>query len=92
MCLIFLNSHTYLFMIEKLEAIKARFNELGTALTNPEIVSDNKRFTQISKEYRKLEPIVTEYNKYRTCLDAIAFGKEVLATESDEELREMAKE
>jgi len=79
-------------MIEKLEAIKARFNELGTALTNPEIVSDNKRFTQISKEYRKLEPIVLEYNKYRNSLDAIAFGKEVLATESDEELREMAKE
>jgi peptide chain release factor 1 len=58
-------------MIEKLEAIKARFNDLGTALTNPEIVSDNKRFTQISKEYRKLEPIVMEYNKYRNCLDAL---------------------
>lgn len=79
-------------MIEKLEAIKARFTDLGTALTNPEIVSDNKRFTQISKEYRKLEPIVAEYNKYRNCLDAIAFGKEVLATESDEDLRSMAKE
>ena len=63
-------------MIEKLEALKARFTELGTALTNPEIVSDNKRFTHISKEYRKLEPIVTEYNKYRQCLDALAFGKD----------------
>lgn len=79
-------------MIEKLEAIKARFNDLGTALTNPEIVSDNKRFTQISKEYRKLEPIVMEYNKYRICLDAIQFAKEVLETESDEDLRSMAKE
>jgi len=79
-------------MIEKLEAIKARFDDLGVALTNPEIVSDNKRFTQISKEYRKLEPIVAEYNRYRNCLDAIAFGKEVLATENDEDLRDMAKE
>jgi peptide chain release factor 1 len=79
-------------MIEKLEAIKARFNDLGTALTNPEIVSDNKRFTQISKEYRKLEPIVLEYNKYRNCIDSIEFGKEVLSTESDEDLRAMAKE
>lgn len=79
-------------MIEKLEAIKARFTDLGTALTNPEVVSDNKRFTQISKEYRKLEPIVLEYNKYRNCLDAIEFGKEVLMTESDEDLRAMAKE
>jgi peptide chain release factor 1 len=79
-------------MIEKLEAIKARFNDLGTALTNPEIVSDNKRFTQISKEYRKLEPIVLAYTKYRNCLDSIEFGKEVLQTESDEDLRSMAKE
>jgi len=79
-------------MIEKLEALKARFTELGTALTNPEIVSDNKRFAQISKEYRKLEPLVTEYQKYRQCLEAIAFSKEVLETESDEDLRSMAKE
>jgi peptide chain release factor 1 len=79
-------------MIEKLEAIKARFNDLGTALTNPEIVSDNKRFTQISKEYRKLEPIVLAYHKYRNCIDSIEFGKEVLSTESDEDLRAMAKE
>lgn len=79
-------------MIEKLEAIKARFNDLGTALTNPEVVSDNKRFTQISKEYRKLEPIVLAYTKYRNCLDSIEFGKEVLQTESDEDLRSMAKE
>jgi peptide chain release factor 1 len=79
-------------MIEKLEAIKAKFDDLGIALTNPEIVGDNKRFTQISKEYRKLEPIVTAYNKYRNCLDGIAFGKEVLETESDEDLRQMAKE
>lgn len=79
-------------MIEKLEALKARLNDLGTALTNPEVVSDNKRFTQISKEYRKLEPIVLEYNKYRNCIDSIEFGKEVLETESDEDLRAMAKE
>src|SRR5690606_15040182 len=83
---------TLFIMIEKLEALKARFTELGTALTNPEIVSDNKRFAQISKEYRKLEPLVTEYQKYRQCLEAIAVSKEVLETESDEDLRSMAKE
>lgn len=79
-------------VVEKLEAIKARFDDMGVALTNPEIVNDNKRFSQVSREYRKLEPIVETYKKYRSCLDAIEFGKEVLATESDEDLREMAKE
>ncbi len=79
-------------MLDKLEAIKARFDDLGVALTNPEVVSDNKRFSTISKEYRKLEPIVEAYKKYRSCLEGIAFGKEVLATESDQDLRDMARE
>ncbi|NBX26722.1 MAG: peptide chain release factor 1 [Chitinophagia bacterium] len=79
-------------MIDKLEAIKARFEQLGVALTNPEIVSDNKKFSQTSKEYRKLEKIVDAYKRYRSCVDGIAFGKEVLETETDADLREMAKE
>jgi peptide chain release factor 1 len=79
-------------MIDKLEAIKARFEQLGVALTNPEIVSDNKKFSQTSKEYRKLEKIVDAYKRFRSCIDGIAFGKEVLETETDADLREMAKE
>jgi peptide chain release factor 1 len=79
-------------MLDKLEAIKAKFDDLGVALTNPEIVSDNKRFSAVSKEYRKLEPIVNTYKKYRACLEGIEFGKEVLETESDTDLRDMAKE
>ncbi|MES2701484.1 MAG: peptide chain release factor 1 [Bacteroidota bacterium] len=79
-------------MVEKLEAIKARFEDLGVALTNPEIVSDNSKFSQISKEYRKLEKIVDVYKTYRTCIDSAEFAREVLDTESDEDLRTMAKD
>lgn len=79
-------------MIDKLEAIKARFDDYGIALTNPEIVSDNKKFSQISREYRKLEKIVDAYKQYRACLDSIEFAKEVLTNESDEDLRSMAKD
>jgi peptide chain release factor 1 len=78
-------------IVEKLEAIRARFDDLGVALTNPEIVSDNKKFSQISKEYRKLEKIVEVYKAYRTCIDSLDFAREVLETESDEDLRDMAK-
>ncbi|MBL7754193.1 MAG: peptide chain release factor 1 [Chitinophagaceae bacterium] len=78
-------------MLDKLEAIKGRFDQIGVSLTNPEVVSDQKRFSQLSREYRKLERIVEAYKSYRNCLDSIAFGKEVLETESDEELRQMAK-
>jgi peptide chain release factor 1 len=77
-------------MIDKLEAIKARFDNIAVSLTNPEVVSDQKRYSQLSKDYRKLEKIVLAYKEYRNCLDSIEFGKEVLDTESDEELREMA--
>jgi len=79
-------------MLEKLEAIKGRFDQLGVSLTNPEIVSDNRRFSQASREYRRLEPIVDAYLRYRSCLDSLAFSREVLETESDEGLRDMAKE
>lgn len=78
-------------MLDKLEAIKGRFDNIGVSLTNPEVVSDQKKFSQLSKEYRKLEKIVDAYKQYKNCLDSISFGKEVLETESDEELRTMAK-
>ena len=65
-------------MLDRLEAIRARFEELGVALTNPEIVSDNKRFSQLSKEYRSLEKIVNAYHDYKDVLDNIVFNREVL--------------
>jgi peptide chain release factor 1 len=79
-------------IVDKLEAIKARFEDLGVALTNPEIVSDNKKFSQISREYHKLEKIVSTYKVYRNCLDGIEFAKNILEEESDAELRDLAKE
>jgi peptide chain release factor 1 len=78
-------------MIDKLEAIKGRFEQVSLALTNPEIVRDNKQFSKLSKEYRQLEKIVKSYDSYMKVLDSIAFNKEVLES-GDEEMRELAKE
>lgn len=78
-------------MIDKLEAIRARFEDLGVALTNPEIVNDNRKFSATSKEYRSLEKIVKSYDQYRKLLDDLAFNREALNGE-DEELRELAKQ
>ena len=77
-------------MLDKLEAIKARFDQLGVALTNPEIVGNNRRFAETSKEYRSLEKIVMAYSDYRKILDDQEFYKEALEG-SDEEMRELAK-
>ncbi|WP_290790521.1 peptide chain release factor 1 [Flavihumibacter sp. UBA7668] len=78
-------------MLDKLEAIKARFIDLGVALTNPEIVGDNKKFSALSKEYRSLEKIVKQYDTYRAVLADLDTYREALNGD-DEELRELAKE
>jgi peptide chain release factor 1 len=77
-------------MLDRLEAIKARFDQLGVALTNPEIVSNNKKFTETSREYRGLEKIVNAYTDYKKVLEDIDFYKEAIAGD-DEEMRELAK-
>ena len=63
---------------------------MGVALTNPEIVADNRQFAALSKEYRSLEKIVQARNNYLKLLDDIAFNKEVLNGD-DDEMRELAK-
>ncbi|MDQ3683019.1 MAG: peptide chain release factor 1 [Bacteroidota bacterium] len=77
-------------MLDKLEAIKARFDNIGVSLTNPEIIADNKKFGQFSKEYRSLEKIVSSYNDYKKALGDVEFYKEALNGD-DEEMRELAK-
>jgi len=78
-------------MLDKLEAIKARFEELGVALSNPEIVNDNRKYKQLSKEYRSLEKIVDVRNEYAKVLDDIEFNKEMMNSD-DNEMKDLAKE
>ncbi|MEP6615638.1 MAG: peptide chain release factor 1 [Ginsengibacter sp.] len=78
-------------MLDKLDAIKARFDELSIALSNPEIVGDNREFTRLSKEYRSLEKIVEVRNSYAKVLDELSFNTEVLNS-NDPEMRDLAKE
>jgi peptide chain release factor 1 len=77
-------------MLDKLDAIQARFEQLGVALTNPEIVGNNKKFAETSKEYRSLEKIVQANNQYKTLISDIAFYKEGLEG-NDDEMKELAK-
>jgi peptide chain release factor 1 len=78
-------------MLGRLEAIKARFDQLGVALTNPEIVGNNKKFAETSKEYRSLEKIVNAFTEYKKILEDVELYKEAL-NGGDDELRELAKQ
>jgi peptide chain release factor 1 len=77
-------------MLEKLEGIKARFEELAVALSNPEIVNDNRKYKQLSKEYRSIEKIVTVRNEYAKVIEDIEFNREMINSD-DEEMRDFAK-
>lgn len=78
-------------MLEKLEAIKKRWEEVEMELSSPEVMSDMKRFAQLNKDYKELAKIVDEYHIYKNILSNIDSNRQILATEKDEEFREMAK-
>jgi peptide chain release factor 1 len=78
-------------MIDKLEAIKQRFEEVSELLIQPDIISDMKRYSSLNKEYKDLDKIVIEYKKYLEILSNIDTSKTVISTEKDPEFRDMAK-
>lgn len=78
-------------IIEKLQGIQSKFLEIGEQLTNPDLMSDMKRFIALNKEYKAMEPIVNAYKEYKNVLSNIEEARSILANEKDEEMREMAK-
>ncbi|CAG5078116.1 peptide chain release factor 1 [Parvicella tangerina] len=77
--------------LPKLEAIKIRFEEVGKLITDPEIISDMKRYVKLNKEYKDKEEIVKAYDAYKNVLDNLESSMEMLGEESDPEFKEMAK-
>ena len=77
-------------MIDKLDALKARFDQVGIALTNPEIISNQKEFGRLSKEYKSLEKVINPYEEYKRVLNDFNYAK-VSINDSDEDMRELAK-
>ena len=75
-------------MLDKLEAIKNRFDEVSELIVDPNIISDMKQYIQLNKEYKDLQPIIESYNEYKNILSNIENAKEML---KDDEMKEMAK-
>ncbi|HSH20968.1 MAG TPA: peptide chain release factor 1 [Draconibacterium sp.] len=79
-------------LLNKYESIKHRFEEVQQQITDPGVMSDMKRYVKLNQEYKNLEKLVTVFREYKNMVDSIESGKEILEQESDEELREMARE
>lgn len=78
-------------MLDRLQNMKERFQEVGQLMVQPDAMSDMKKFTELSKEYAELEKVVTAYDLYTKVVDDIKQAKNILETEKEPEFREMAK-
>ena len=78
-------------ILEKLDNLCERYTEVGALLSDAEIISNQNRFRELSKEYAEIEPVVDSYNQYRTVMDDIDEAKQLLK-DGDADMREMAKE
>lgn len=79
-------------MLDKLGALRTRYDEIGEQMTDPDVISDMKRFVQLNKDYKELQPIVEAYEEYKNIVENIDSSKEILKTETDEDFVAMAKE
>lgn len=79
-------------LIPKLEAIKQRYNEVADLIIQPDVISDQKRYSSLNKEYSDLGKIVRVYDQYKGALDSIAESEEIIADGSDKDLVDLAKE
>ena len=79
-------------IIDKLEAIKNRYEEIATQMSDPSVMDDMKRYIKLNKDYKELEPVVSAYIEYANIASNIDHAKEIIATEKDADFRTMAKE
>lgn len=79
-------------ILEKVLSLQDKFQSLQDQLASPEVMSDMKKYVQLNKDYKELEPIIKAGHEYKKMLDDIAAAKDILVNEKDDELREMARE
>ena len=79
-------------LLAKLDVLHARFQEVGTLISDPSVIADQARYVKLTKEYKDLQKISRARNRYKGLLASLQEGKQILLHESDPELKEMARE
>jgi peptide chain release factor 1 len=79
-------------ILDKLEVVKNRWEEISEQMNDPEVMSDMKRYVKLNKDYKELEPLVTAYKEYKTIMANIDNAKDILENEKDADFKEMAKD
>lgn len=79
-------------ILQKLDGLEARYEEVSTLITDPSVIADQKRYVKLTKEYKDLGDIMDARRRYVSCLTTIKEAKDIIANESDAEMKEMARE
>ena len=79
-------------LLAKVKGLQGKFENLSQQISDPAVMGDMKRYVQLNKEYKELEPIIEAGKKYEQMVNNLTDAKDILQNEKDEELRDMAKE
>lgn len=74
-------------LLSKLEGLESRFEEVSTLITDPAVIADQNRYVRLTKEYKDLGDIMEARKKYVACLNVIKEAKDILANETDQDMR-----
>ncbi len=78
-------------LLEKVLGLQEKYQRLQDQLADPEVMSDMKKYVQLNKDYKELQPIINAGLEYKQIVDGIEMAKDILINEKDDELKEMAK-
>ena len=78
-------------LLEKVLSLQDKYQSLQDQLSDPEVMSDMKRYVQLNKDYKELQPIINAGHEYKKMVEDLAAAKDIVLNEKDEELKEMAK-
>ena len=79
-------------LIEKVLSLEGKFKSIQDQLSDPAVMSDMKKYVQLNKDYKELEPIIAKGHEYEKVVSDLQSAKDIMLNEKDEELREMARE
>ena len=79
-------------LIERLDILEPRFEEVSTLITDPAVIADQQRYVRLTKEYHDLERMLQAKREYVNALGAVEESKQILAEEEDEEMRQLARQ
>lgn len=79
-------------LLERLEGLRPRFEEVSTLITDPAVIGDRQRYVKLTREYRELQRLMGATDRYRSLLGTVEEAKKLLQSEEDEEMREMARQ